>query len=193
MNRLRVFSIVCFLVAAIAGCAQTGPVVEAPTGEITLPSKEEAPAVSPPVVAPETTKSHLVFLEAAEYIDRGQLKEAIRVYEKALQSRPESAMLRYNLGNVYFQSGLVDKAITEYERALVIDPQDRDSHINLGVAYYEKGLVEESISEYKKALAIDPDDPEAHYNLGVAYERKGLQAKADREFDMYRELTGKSL
>lgn len=190
-NRVWINSIICLLV--VAGCAKPGPVVEAPPAEVTLPAEVEALPAAPPRVVSETEELQLALSEAAGYIDKGQLKEAAAIYDEALEKMPRSAELHYNLGNVHLQSGLIDEAIAEYNKALEITPEDKDLRVNLGTAYYERDMVDAAIDEYKKALAIDPDDPEAHYNLGVAYENKGLQAEAEKEFGIYRKLTGKPL
>ena len=116
------------------------------------------------------------------YVKKGRLDEAISVFKKALNIKPNYADAHYNLGVAYHEKGVLDEAISEYKKALTINPNDAMAHVNLGTAYKDKHRLDEAISEFKKALIIKSNFAEAYLNLGVAYYEKGTLDKAISEF-----------
>ena len=82
-----------------------------------------------PLCAQESTLK-----EAEEAYAKEDYTQAIELYESVLKSYGESAMVYYNLGNVYYKAGKVAPAILNYERALLLNPGDSDTRFNLQVA-----------------------------------------------------------
>ncbi|MGA2030947.1 MAG: tetratricopeptide repeat protein [Thermoguttaceae bacterium] len=100
--------------------------------------------------------------------DRGQVKEAIAHFRRALEIEPDFPETWYNLGAALAGCGQVDEAIAHYQKALEIQPDHVLAHNNLGAALAGCGRVGEAIAHYRKALEIQPDHALAHNNLGTA-------------------------
>ena len=66
----------------------------------------------------------------AEYA-AGRFREAVELYNRALERGETTAALFYNLGNAWFRSGEVGQAILQYQRALVLEPQHPEAQANL--------------------------------------------------------------
>jgi tetratricopeptide (TPR) repeat protein len=103
--------------------------------------------------------------------EKGQMNDAIKYYEKALELKPKNAVVHYNLGSAYHKTGQLEKAITFYERTIQLNPSP-SAYNNLGSALLEKGQIDEGIICYKKALQIDPNYANAYCNMGVAFREK---------------------
>jgi tetratricopeptide (TPR) repeat protein len=108
-----------------------------------------------------------------DFLQKGQVDEAIAHYQKALEIKPDYADAHSNLGTAFLQKGRADEAIAHYQKALEIKPDYADAHGNLGNAFLQKGQVDEAIAHYQKALEIKPCKADAHGNLGTAFLQKG--------------------
>jgi tetratricopeptide (TPR) repeat protein len=106
-------------------------------------------------------------------LQKGNVNEAIRQCQEAVQINPNDAMAHLNLGDALLQKGKVDEAIAHYLKALEISPTLAKACYDLGIAFSQKGNMNEAIIYCQKALAINPDYTEAHVNLGVALFQKG--------------------
>jgi tetratricopeptide (TPR) repeat protein len=108
-----------------------------------------------------------------DFLQKGQVDEAIAHYQKALEIKPDYAEAHSNLGTAFLQKGRADEAIAHYQKALEINPDNADDHGNLGNAFLQKGQVDEAIAHYQRALEIIPDKADAQSNLGNAFLQKG--------------------
>jgi tetratricopeptide (TPR) repeat protein/tRNA A-37 threonylcarbamoyl transferase component Bud32 len=93
--------------------------------------------------------------------------EAVGYYRAALASRPGTAAVYNNLGNVLQDKGDLKGAIDAYQQALALAPKFAWAHFNLGLALESQGNPDGAITHYKKAIEIDPKDAQAHYNVGA--------------------------
>ena len=105
--------------------------------------------------------------------DRGNIKEAIARYQRALELNPRYAEAHYNLGTALAGQERVDEAITHYNKALEIYPSSARVHYNLGAALIQQGKLDEAIAHYRKAAQLDPNDADTHHNLGTALVQQG--------------------
>ena len=141
---------------------------------------------------------------AEAYCNRGnvygnlkQYNKAINDFNKAVKLNPENAIAYYNRGLVYLYLKQYDKAIKDYDKAIELDPTGECGTGTKGVVYYNLGSVyqilkqyNKAISDYTKAIELNPNLVDAYYNRGIAYKKLGLEDKAQKDFEMYRKLTG---
>jgi len=78
------------------------------------------------------------------------------------------------------------------EKAIHLDPK-------LGLAYLQLGIVDSDLgdsshanADYERAIKASPQLEEAHYRLAQAYRKIGDKAKAQRELDVYQQLSKKN-
>ncbi len=115
--------------------------------------------------------------------DCGQVDEAIKHYQKALDFNSGYVEAHNNLGNVLAGLGQIDKAIAQYRTALEINPDYANAHYNLGLALAGRGHIDEAIEHYRRAVEINPDYLEAHNNLGSVLAARG---QVDEAIEHYR-------
>ena len=114
------------------------------------------------------------------YLKRGQLKEAVRYYHKALKMKPGFAPAYNNLGIAYDDLGMYDEAIAAYKRALEIDPNFVRAYNNLAIVYAKKGIYGEALSAIRRALELDPGYTVGYVNLGKLHMMMGKYGQAER-------------
>jgi tetratricopeptide (TPR) repeat protein len=116
-------------------------------------------------------------------LELGQVQEAIRHDERAVQIAPDSELAQYDLGAALSQAGRFDEAIAHFQEAVRIDPRDIKAHTNLGNVLQQRGRAAEAVGEYEQALQIDPDDVVVHSDLGSALLRAGQTEAAIGEYE----------
>lgn len=115
---------------------------------------------------------------------QNRLRDALPIYQAALELNPRDAELYTELGDTLQTLGQLDLALEAYGKALEMDP-------GLARAWYAAGCAENARREYvsacecfKKALEQNPDWPPALHNLGEAQYRLG---QTDRAIDLFRQ------
>jgi TolB-like protein/class 3 adenylate cyclase/Flp pilus assembly protein TadD len=128
---------------------------------------------------------------AYEYYLRGRKKyreytpedneEAIRMFNKALETDPNYAYAFAGLGDAYAQKAfhagmdgaILDTAVFMSQRAIEIDPELSEGFKSLGLAKHYKGEMEDAMKQYEHALDLDPNNDMAANNLGVIARSQG--------------------
>ncbi len=111
---------------------------------------------------------------------KGELDEAIRCYQKAVEIKPDDYAAWGNMGIVHSWKGELNEAIQCYKRVMDIKPDDYKAWQNMGNAYRQKDELDEAIRCYQKAVEIKPDGYEAWFNMSIAYSEKGELDEAIR-------------
>jgi tetratricopeptide (TPR) repeat protein len=97
----------------------------------------------------------LIALLSARTVMRNQdWKNALTLWEKTVQTAPDCARARNNLGVEYYRNGQFDRAEESYQKSISIKPDFPDPYHNLGNIYADKQLFERAIEYYKKAFAL---------------------------------------
>ena len=95
------------------------------------------------------------------------------MYRAALDTRPEFALARNNLGTVLRELGRADEALEAFRAAVAVEPALAMAHANLGQALVESSRAEEAIEHCQEAVRLQPDLAAAHNNLGNAFRNLG--------------------
>jgi Flp pilus assembly protein TadD len=87
---------------------------------------------------------------------------------------PESAEVRFNVGNVLVALGRGAEAIEAFRAAVRLRPEYGEAHYNLGVALSGAGQYAAALAEFETALRLVPADETARRNVAAlrAYLRK---------------------
>jgi tetratricopeptide (TPR) repeat protein len=148
---------------------------------------------------------------------KGEYKEALSYYEKALKLRqqslppnhPDLAKSYNNIGNVYSNMGEYSKALWYYEKTLEIDqkslppnhPDIASDYNNIGAVYSNMGACAKALSSQEKALRIrqqslPPNHPglaKSYGNIGNVYYSMGEYSKALSSYEKALEIQQQSL
>ena len=163
----------------------TGPSESAP--DIELPQrKDERPGgvVSVTELLHPPPKSAVKSVEhAAQLSEAGRREEAAAELEKAVQTAPEFAAARNNLGVQYMYLRRYEQAVAQFEAAARIAPGAR-VFANLAIALDKSGRPAEAEQAARRAVWLDGGNAKAHLALGCLLAPKGRSRQ-----EAVRELT----
>lgn len=114
--------------------------------------------------------------EAIAAHQAGRLDEAVRDYRAFLDTYPEVAQVRSNLGAALAAEGQYLEAIVEYKRALGITPNPQ-VRLNLARAYYKAAQFPAAIEQLEKVRNALPGDIQVVQLLADCYLRSGENKK----------------
>ncbi|MDX2288315.1 MAG: tetratricopeptide repeat protein [Hyphomicrobiaceae bacterium] len=92
------------------------------------------------------------------WIDRGRnLREGMKLIEKAVSLKPDDGYIVDSLGWAHFRLGHYEKAVTHLERAVELRPEDPVLNDHLGDAYWQVGRAREARFQWDQALSLNPE------------------------------------
>lgn len=121
-----------------------------------------------PHANPTNEELNRLFTEAYNAQSEEHFAEAAEKYLLLLDYF-QAAMIRYNLGLVYFSLERFTDAVQEFSQALLFQPEDSDTLFNLALCQKKSGDSESAIATYIKLLEITPDNTDCCYNLAGCY------------------------
>ena len=131
----------------------------------------------------ETLKNNL----AAAYNDVANIhirneryNEAASLLETAASLKPDSAVLRCNLGIALYKDNRREEALDEFRGALGSDPDNALAHKMCGLILYWKGQMPEALKELKEAARLSPSDAEVQSVL----QKIEREYSVEKEFDV---------
>jgi tetratricopeptide (TPR) repeat protein len=120
-------------------------------------------------------------------LNAGKYKEAIEIFEKALEICPENSpllpIILNRCGHAHFELGSYKEAIGKFEQALEIDPHDSTFLNNYGAALRDDGQYESAIAQFEKALKINPDDSKVLGNYASTFLKSNRPEEAIEMFE----------
>jgi len=104
----------------------------------------------------------------------------VKALENAAAQRPQDAVARTELGNMYFDAERYADAIKWYEQSLALAPNDPNVSTDLGVSYYYLNQPDKAIEQFNKSLAADPKHTKTLLNMGIvrAFGKQDLEGAA---------------
>ena len=107
--------------------------------------------------------------QGLELLKTDNLKEALTLFKKAVETDKEFAFAWDKIGIVSRKLGDFDQAILAYEKSLEIDPSGMMPLQNLGVTYQYKEDYKKALEAFSRFAVQAPHNPEAFYGLGMVY------------------------
>ena len=113
-------------------------------------------------------------------IEKGDVIEALRYFERAIQLDDSMFEAQMNFGAVTISFRGYEDARRSFARAVELRPNDYEAHLGLGAALRGLNQFDAAKSEYERAMEIDGNRPESHFNIGVLYhnylQAEGMEA-----------------
>jgi len=109
---------------------------------------------------------------AQREVERGHLKEAIELLERALTMDADSVQVRTMLGIAYARTHQVERAFEHLERAVALDPQAFGPRCALGELYLRLCVPEPAREHLDRALECAATAQERAYVQGLLREER---------------------
>jgi len=93
-------------------------------------------------------------------------EQAIQLYTRVINFRPDYAPAYYKRGNLLKNRNQMEAALESYDQAIALDPGYADAFCNRGVVLGILRRPDEALANYDRAIALNPDDALAFYNRG---------------------------
>jgi Tfp pilus assembly protein PilF len=134
-------------------------------------------------VAPRTPEpyEHLARL----YASRGDCKQAVPQFQKALEVAPRREGARIELATCQARLGRGAEAVALYQQALKGDPARVEVYYLIALAVNEAQGLKAAVPWYQKAVTQEPKNPMPHLYLGYWHKDRGEKAAAVQEFRKY--------
>ncbi len=101
------------------------------------------------------------------------LEEAIKLYKKVLNLRPNHLDAIYNLAIIFSRRKNYAEASNFFLKYTKIDPKNPGAYNNLGLTFFYLGKIDEAIKFIKKSIDLNPKFSDAYNNLGFVYIQNG--------------------
>jgi len=110
--------------------------------------------------------------------DQRQYDDAINLYRKALEIRPDALNVRTDMGTAMFYLNRYDDAIATFKQSLVSNPNDAQTLFNLGVAMlHGKNDPQGALQYWDKLVETNPNHPQAQFVKEQIKKLREQQAK----------------
>lgn len=120
--------------------------------------------------------------------DKGDLKSAVEMYEKAASINKKFYKAYYNLGVLYFGEEKYQLALENFKKAKKFKLDNPVIYYNLGCTYINLGEFRKAKNELFYAIELKNNVPEYYYNLAYAYKKLGKNKKSEYYMDLYDKL-----
>ena len=143
--------------------------------------------------------SPYLFLAKMDHAGTVQLPGVVDKLERFARLHPDNALANYYYGAALWKraKGSADTVVAAQVQSLLntsirLDPKLGSAYLLQGVVDADRGDWAKAVGGYQKAIAASPDQEEAHYRLALAYRRLGQKEKAQRELQLYEQLSKKA-
>jgi tetratricopeptide (TPR) repeat protein len=120
----------------------------------------------------------------ALYLAQAKLKEAKRLFQKALDVDPSIPYYNNAMGDVYMGEKDYGAALVCYKKALDKDEKNAAFYSGIGDAYRHLKQSDKALQSYGKALQLRPDYHLVQFKLGLLFEESN-PAEAIKQFEKY--------
>ncbi|HSL31580.1 MAG TPA: tetratricopeptide repeat protein [Anaerolineales bacterium] len=127
--------------------------------------------------------SRISYLRELHGDTEGALKMMQLAVDSGLQGTENTAWVRTQLANLYFNSGDLERAEQEYQLTLQSRPNYIYALVGLGRVRHAQGRIEEAIELLNQAVGVMPV-PEFVITLGELHESAGKQDAAQQQYDL---------
>ena len=110
---------------------------------------------------------------AAQAYRDGDLKAALRLYQRLLKGQPNDPAILFYIGNVYRQQGKLMPAAKAYRKALSLDPNFFEALLNLAIVLRKSGSFQQALKVIRQALHLRPESAQALNSAGTIYYKLG--------------------
>lgn len=120
------------------------------------------------------------------YFNLGKLKDAEKVYLRAIDEKPSLVLPFLSLGKIRMADKNYEGSVDAFSQALKLQPTNAEADYFLGEAYLQLKKGSKAVGYLYEALRLEPIKmAEAHLRLAALYNGAGLKDKAAAEYEAF--------
>ncbi len=119
-----------------------------------------------------------LYKQAKEYHAQGNVRQAVILYQQAIQIAPNIPVLHRDLAHTYYLTGRYQDAIDVLEPLIKSDRADAQSYSIMAASMDATGETKKAKNLLKKAVEAHPNSGVLYNELGKIYNREGEQVYA---------------
>ncbi len=123
-----------------------------------------------------------------QYLEEGEIQDAIAQYKAALQIDSKNHLAYYQLGQVSERQKKWKQGLEYYQKALRLSGTHLDSYLAVAKIHIHYFEFENALKYIEKAKSIEPRSAKIHAALGYYYHQRGEISKAISEYQRAAEL-----
>ena len=120
------------------------------------------------------------------YFNLGKLKDAEKVYLRAIDEKPSLVLPYLSLGKIRMADKNYEGSLDAFNAALKLQPTNAEANYFLGETYLQLKKGSKAVGYLYEALKLEPIKmAEAHLRLAALYNGAGLKEKAAAEYEAF--------
>ncbi|WP_461630763.1 tetratricopeptide repeat protein [Labilibaculum euxinus] len=174
-----------FWMAVLIGCLVSGSVL---AGEIVPMPKKEIVQKEVRLTEAQKLEFDFAFAEATKAILLQELDKGLSLYATCLKIDPSSAVVRYELANIYMSQEDLGSALELSRAAVSLQPLNIWYQIQLANIYQKKGMMDQACAVYDDLVKLHPERNDFYYLQAAIF---ASVEKFDEAIEVYNRLEKK--
>lgn len=120
--------------------------------------------------------------------DKGNIEQAIYMFNKSVQKDPKFYKAHYNLGYIYLSKNQPNMALEEFKKAVKYKSDFSYGYYNIGCAYLKLKKYSTARYNFFKSINLRANEPDVYYNIAYTYKMQGNEKQAKVYLDLYNQM-----
>jgi lipoprotein NlpI len=138
------------------------------------------------MLAAEKADDLIAQVEAA--LDKGRIKEALTLADKAVEAEPKSAKARFVHGRAQAALNKHAEAVADFDKSIELDPKLAVAYDLRGSEHFKLGQIKKSLADFDKFLELRPDEKNGHWRRGITLYYAGKFQDGAKQFEGYEKV-----
>jgi tetratricopeptide (TPR) repeat protein len=129
-----------------------------------------------------------IYEDGLEKAQTGKLEEAIKLFDKSINIKPDEYIVWYNRGIAKSMLGKYEEALPDFTQTIKLNPDYKKGYLNRGTTRKHLTDYEGALADYTYAIQLDQTYADAYYNRGLLYDMLSKKDSACADFSQAKEL-----
>lgn len=138
-------------------------------GEVFSAGKKQREKKEVKLTEQQKLEFDFAFTEANKAVLLGELQKGISLYATCLKIDPSSAVVRYELANIYLSQENYNSALELARSAVALQPRNLWYQVQLANIYQKKGMIDHACEVYNELIDLYPDRNDFYYLQAALY------------------------
>ncbi len=143
-----------------------------------------------PLTEQQQLEFNFAFAEAVKFVLLGEVEKGMSLYAACLKIDPNSAVVHYELANIYMAGNNINSALELSRKAAALEPGNLWYQLQLANIYQKKGMIDSACKVYKELTERYPERTDFYYLEAGLYASVEKYKKAAAVYDRLEKKRG---